>query len=279
MKPSVMRARMAVLAASFLCSFLVGAISRAQVQTTGGSAGAMQQLNSRANVQQIVQVQGKEDSAYAAFSAVKDEDPNKKIKLGQDFLAKYPNSHYAENVDVGLMNAYYTKQDWRNFYASADGALALKPDEVDVLVTVGWVIPHLYDPRDPNAEKLLDKAESYEKRAIPMIATMPKPAAMKDAEFPRFKVQKSNEAHSALGLIYFRRQDYEDSVRELQEATQNTPSPDQTDLFILGTSLENLNRNAEAVQSFARCGQIEGGLQEQCKQGAIRAKEQSTQSR
>lgn len=237
----------------------------------------MQQLDSRANVQQILQVQAKEDAAYAAFSAVKPEDTDKKIKLGQDFLGRYPNSKYAENVNVGLMNAYYAKQDWQNFYASADRALALKPDEVDVLLTVGWVIPHLYDPRDPDAEKLLDKAETYEKRAIPDIAAMPKPAKMKDAQFAELKLQKSNQAHSALGLIYFRRNDYDDSVKELQQATQNTASPDQTDLFILGTSLEKLNRHAEAAESFDRCGQIAGGLQDQCKQGGARAKAQGAQ--
>ena len=268
-----MNARIAVLASAGLCSFLVGSFAGAQVQTQGGQPGTMQQLNSRASVQQILQVQGKEDAAYAAFNQVKPEDFDKKIKVGQDFLRKYPNSKYTENVDVGLMNAYYGKQDWQNFYAAADHALALKPDEVDVLVTVGWVIPHIYDSQDPNAEKLLDKAETYEKRAIPAIATMSKPADMKDAQFSAYKVQKSNEAHSALGLVYFRRQDYDNAVKELQQATQNTPTPDQTDLFVLGASLQNLNRNTEAAQSFDRCAQITGGLQEQCKHGADRAKQ------
>jgi len=239
----------------------------------------MQQLNSRASIQQVLQVQAKEDAAYADFSAVKPEDPDKKIKLGQDFLGRYPNSKYAENVDVGLMNAYYAKQDWKNFYSSADSALALKPDEVDVLVTVGWVIPHVYDPRDPDAEKLLDKAETYEKRAIPAIATMPEPAGVKDSQFPDFKLQKSNQAHSALGLIYFRRHDYDNSVKELQQATQNTASPDQADLFVLGTSLERLNRRAEAAESFDRCAQIAGGMQDRCKQGAARVRAQGAQPR
>ena len=203
----------------------------------------------------------------------KPDDLDRKIKLGQDFLGQFPNSRYAESVDVGLMNAYYAKQDWQNFYTSADRALALKPDEIDVLVTVGWVIPHVYDPHNPDAAKLLDKAETYEKRAIPDIEAMPKPAEMKDSQFSDFKLRKMNQAHSALGLVYFRRHDYENSVKELQQATQNIASPDQTDLFILATSLEKLNRRAEAAESFDRCGQIAAGLQQQCKQGAARARQ------
>jgi len=241
--------------------------------------GGMQQLNSRSNVQQIMQVQGKEQEDYDAFTRVKPEDLDRKIKLGQQFLGKYPSSKYAENIDVALMNAYYGKQDWQNFYTSADNALALKPDEVDVLVTVGWVIPHVYDPKDPDAEKLLSKAEDYEKRAIPAIATMSKPDGMKDNQFSAFKMQKVDEAHSALGLVYFRRADYDNAVKELQQSTQNTQTPDQTDLFVLGTSLEQLKRHTEAAQTFDRCAQIPGGFQDQCKQSATRAKALGTQAK
>lgn len=277
MKPSITNIRIELLAALCLCSFFVGGVSGAQVQTQGGQAGTMQQLNSRANVQQMLQVQGKEDAEYADFSAVKAEDLDKKIKLGQGFLGKYPNSKYAEHVDIELMNAYYAKQDWKNFYASADRALALKPDEVDVLVTVGWVISHRYDPSDPDAEKLLDKAETYEKRAISDIETIVKPAEMKDSQFSEFKLQKSNQAHSALGLIYFRRHDYDNSVKELQQATQNATSPDQMDLLVLGTSLDQLNRHSEAADSFDRCGEIAGGLQDRCKQFAAVERKQNAQ--
>ena len=239
------------------------------------SPDPVQQLNRRSAIQQVLQVQGEEDAAYADFRDVKPGDVDKRIKLGEAFLRKYSNSKYTESVHVGLVNAYYAKQDWQNFYASADKALALNPDEIDVLVTVGWVIPHFYDRRDPDAEKLLEKAETYEKRAIPEIANMPEPPDMKDAQFSDFKTQKLNQAHSALGLVYFRRQDYESAVKELQQATQSTETPDQADLFVLATSLDKLNRHGEAADLFDRCGQIAGGLQEQCKRSEARAKDQA----
>ncbi|HTR47466.1 MAG TPA: hypothetical protein VMM16_08790 [Verrucomicrobiae bacterium] len=277
MKSSVIGARIALLAASCLCGFFLATACSAQVQTTGGQPGAMQQLNSRSNVQQILQVQGKEDEDYTDFTAVKPQDLDKKIKLGENFLGKYPNSKYAEQVDVGLMNAYYAKQDWKNFYASADRALALRPDEVDVLVTFGWVISHRYDSHDPDAAKLLGEGETYEMRAISDLESMTKPPEMKEVQFSDFKAQKSIQAHSALGLIYFRHKDYENTVKELQQATQSNKSPDQTDLMVLGTSLDQLNRHAEAADSFDKCGQIAGSLQDRCKQFAIAERNQSAQ--
>ena len=214
---------------------------------------------------------------YKAFYGA--GDPAKKIQLGNKFLQKYPTSPFAEPVCVGLMNVYYDQQDWTNFYASADKALALKPDDVDVLTTVGWVIPHLYNPNDSDAEQRLDKAEKYQKLAIEVLTKMPKPPEISDAQFAALKAQKSVQAHSGLGLVYFRRRDFENSAKELQQATQGNPSPDQADLFVLGVDLQNTNNYAGAADAFDRCGQIAGGLQDQCKQGANAAKKQAASSK
>jgi tetratricopeptide (TPR) repeat protein len=208
----------------------------------------------------------KEQKAYDAF--YRTEDADKKIQLGTAFLAKYPTSVFAEAVDSGLSSAYYDKQDWTNFYTAANKALALKPDDVDVLTTVGWVIPHVYNSHAEGAAKQLDEAEACEKSAIQILNKMPKPAGLTDAQFAAAKTQKAVQAHSALGLVYFRRGDYANSVTELRLATDNSSNPDQTDLFVLGTDLKNLNRSTEAAEAFGRCSQIAGVMQDRCKQSA-----------
>jgi tetratricopeptide (TPR) repeat protein len=221
-------------------------------------------------------VDPQEEAAYKAFYDAKSADADNKIKLGQDFIQKYPMSRYLESVYAGLVQAYYVKQDWVNFYASADKALAVNPDDIPVLVTVGWVIPHVYNPKDPDGPKDLDKAERYEKHAIELSGALPKPATMTDAQFLQSKSSVLTEAHSGLGLVYFRLQDSEDSVKELQQATQGSANPDPTDLFVLGVGLQSLDRNAEAVDAFNRCSQIQGALQERCKQSADAAKKSAS---
>ena len=180
---------------------------------------------------------------------------------------------------AGLSQAYYAKQDWKNLYLISDKALAVNPDDVDILTMVGWVIPHVIDPNAADAGKQLDKAEDYEKRAIKDIPTLTKPPGMTDEQFSTTKLEKTAEAHSGLGLVYFRRQDFENAATELQQATQTNPNPDATDFFALGASLQNSGHFAEAVDAYTRCSQIMGSLQDACKQNADKAKQLAAQKK
>jgi hypothetical protein len=251
-----------------------------QATPTGPSTDMQQtELHELTDVQRQpgVKIDPKEQAAYDAFYHVNSENLDKKIQLGDAFLAKYPSSVFDEAVDAGLVNVYFEKQDWKNFYSTADKALALKPDDVDVLATEGWVIPHFYNPHDENAEEQLAKAETLEKHAIEVLVTMAKPASLTDGQFAASKAQKATQAHSALGLVYFRREDYAHSAAELAQALQGNASPDQTDLYVLGIDYQNLSRFSEAADLFGRCAQALGNLSDRCKESADEAKHQAAQ--
>ena len=236
-----------------------------------------QQLNtSEAKNQKIDK---KENNAYKAYYNTSPQDVDKRIQLGQGFVQKYPSGPYTEVVYAGLVQAYYVKQDWKDMFASSDKALALNPENVDVLITTGWVIPHIYDPNAPDADKLLSKAEDYEKRALQDLSTMTTPAGETDAQFVAMKAEKAREAHSGLGLVYFRRQDFENSAKELALATQGTPNPDPTDLYALGAALQNMQQLGSAAKAFDQCAQISGSLQDECKQKADAAHKLAAQAK
>ncbi|MGH9686446.1 MAG: hypothetical protein ACRD5K_05065 [Candidatus Acidiferrales bacterium] len=241
----------------------------------GGASTINQEVNASQNqlddltdVQRQTGIDPSQQNAYKKFFGVSSADPDQKIKLGTEFSKKYPTSSYTEAVDAGLTNAFFMKQDWNNFYAYADKTLALNPDEVDVLTSVGWVIPHQYDPNQPGAAARLATAESDEKHALDLLSKMPKPKGMSDAEFEAAKAQKARQAHSALGLIYFRRGDYSDSANELQQSTLAASGADQTEVFVLGVDLKNMNRQADAEAAFTRCSRMPGPLQSRCQQEA-----------
>jgi len=281
MKRLLKMTRILVLGAVFACPAGSARVARAQgtdpnlVPELEKKQQTNQQMEQRALQTPASKVDPQEEAAYKAFYDSNPQDADTRIKLGEAFVQKYPMSRYDESVYAGLTHAYYAKQDWKNFYASGSKALALNPDDPSVLVIVGWVIPHSLNPSDPNASSDLDRAEKYEKHAIEVIGMMTKPPNMTDDQFSQTKAMLLSQAHSGLGLVYFRRQQSEDSAKEMQQATQGSASPDPTDLFVLGLDLQSLNRFGEAADAFNRCGQIPGALQDRCKQSADAAKKQA----
>lgn len=287
MRPLFLGVAVRMFSIAFAASFALAAVCHAQMAVAGGQQATpvnagVDSLQTELHMLTDVQKQGgaqdpAEVNAYKAF--YKANEPAKKIELGNSFLQKYPKSALDEPVDVGLLSVYYAKQDWKNVYSTADNALALKPDDLYVLTTVGWVIPHVSQPSDADADQLLDKAETYAKHAIEIMPTMSKPSYMNDAQFAELKTQSAIQAHSALGLVYFRRGDYDNSAKELQQSTPSTANPDPADLYVLGIDFQNLNRFADAADAYNRCGQIAGPLQDRCKQSADAAEKQIPQSK
>jgi tetratricopeptide (TPR) repeat protein len=217
------------------------------------------------------------DTAYKAF--LKEQDPAKKLDLGKNFARMYPDSALVESVDVNMMNVYETQKDWKDAYQYAGFALKLQPDDVDVLTSVSWTIPHVYDPNDPDADQQLNTAETYAKHAIEVLAKMPKPSGMKDDQFAATKAKRTFQSHSALGLVYFRRDDYENSAKELVLATKDNPHPDAADLFVLGADMQNLKRFGEAADAWGACAQMASSLQNQCQQNADISRRQADVSK
>jgi tetratricopeptide (TPR) repeat protein len=292
MKNRLDNTALAMFAVSLMVFAILSPASRAQQQSTSqqGQQQSQQQQQEAKPGQQgqappNAQAQGpaeapkvdpEEEKAYQAFTDLKPDDYDQQIQQGEDFVKKYPQSRYDELVYSRLTNAYYSKQELDKMYASGDKALALNPNDVTVLVLVGWVIPHNYDPNDLEADRRLAKAEGYEKHALDVLPTLPKPAGMTDEQFAAAKSKEEATAHSGLGLIYFREQKAEDSLKELQQATAGDQS-DPVDFFIMGIDLKSLKRFTDAADAFQKCAQIPGAMQARCKQQADQAKSQAAQ--
>jgi len=279
----------AIVGAAILALAFTGA---ARAQSQGGSGSTTQSTSGQS--QQSQQNQQKpgatdqsqqtspqgtnapEDVDYKAFYVLKIDDFDQQIKLGEAFVAKYPAGKYSESVYSRLTQAYYAKQNFAKMYEVGDKALAINPDDVSVLVRLGWVTPHNNaDPNDMDAEHKLQKAETELKHALDVLGTLPKPAAMTDDDFTKAKAQTLEQAHSGLGLVYFRQGKYDQSATELQISTQGL-TPDPTDLYVLGIDFNKLNKFSDAADACEKCAGQPGQLQNACKQRAAQAKQQAT---
>lgn len=275
MKSSPMNRCMWLTAGLMAASLFVPALSSGQNRgsSSGPSTNPLSQTDSvraseeidTANLQQHLG-DPKEEAAYQAF--YKANEDAKKIKLGNAFLTKYPGDRYSEAVYEELAQAYYNRKDLASFYTYSDKGLSLFPDDVHLLALTGWVIPRAFTPDEPDGDKKLNKAETYERHALDVMGKMAKPDVFTDEQFTQFKTGESAVAHSGLGLIYFRREKYDESAKELQIAIPGEANPDQTDLFILGADLENMSHFKEAADAFNRCAQITGMMQDRCREYA-----------
>ena len=248
--------------------------TQSQQQQPPAKPGETQAAPAQQAAPEAPKVDPEEEKAYQDFSSLKPDDFDKQIELGETFVAKYPNSKYEEIVYSRLTNDYFNKQQLEKMYAASDKALALNPNDVTVLVLVGWVIPHSINANDVDADRRLAKAEGYEKHALELLPTLAKPATISDEEFATAKAKETATAHSGLGLIYFREQKPEDSLKELQAATAAEDQADPVDLFIMGVDLDGLKRYKDAVDAFQKCAQAPnaGVMQDRCKQQADKAK-------
>ena len=275
-----------IIAASLLVAALSApGRSLAQGNSTGPINNSITQMDGRQANKDVTEEylreqlgDPKEEAAYQAFHKASDQDPDKKIHLGIAFLAKYQKDRYSQAVYEELSQTYYNKKDLPSFYTYSEKGLSLFPDDVHLLALSGWVAPRAFDSHDPDADKKLDKAESYEKHALDVLGTLVKPEGVTDEQFAQFKTGESAVAHSGLGMIFFRREQYEQSVKELEIATKNQATPDSTDYFILGADLENLGRYKDAAEAFNRCAQMPGAMQENCKKYSADATQRAANS-
>jgi len=285
MKLCVMNSRIWLVVGMMAASLCLPVDSRAQ--TSGNSAGnpgmtsnTLTQRDADLTTNQIMEKSLGDpiaEEAYQAFHNAKDAD--KKIKLGEDYINQYPSDRHIQAAYDELTQAYSATHDMENFYKWSDKGISLFPDDVTLLAMTGWVIPRAYRPDDPDGEARLGKAEKYAKHAIEVLNTMQPPTGMPQQQFDQYKTEELSTAHSALGLVYFRQEKFEDSTKEIQEATQGTQSPDPTDFFVLGAAYQNLNQYKEAADAFNRCAQMPGGLQANCKQNADNATKLAAQSK
>jgi tetratricopeptide (TPR) repeat protein len=268
--------------------FGMGAVPAAPAQQVSGAQGKGQQAPKPADQNKTEQpqqgagqtappaeapkVDPQEENAYKAFYDLKPGDFDQEIKLGEDFIVKYPQSRYLAIIYSRLANAYYNKQQMDKMVAAGGKAVTLNPDDYTVLVLVGWYLPHVSSSDQVDGSQRLDKAEQYLKHALELEPAYQRPAGMSDEDFTKAKNEVLAQAHSGLGLVYFRRGRVADSVTELETATRLSSNPDPTDYYVMGVDLEQLKRYGEAAEAFDKCGQIQGGLQSRCKQETDKVK-------
>ncbi len=216
-----------------------------------------------------------EDDAYKAAMDAKANDVPRRIQLGEEFVAKYPQSRYLESVLSALTLNYLIVGNTQKMINTGDKALGLNPDDVLVLALMGQTLSRAWNPNAPDAQAQLDRAEKYAKRTIELTPNLQKPAGTSDQDFANANNQRLSLAHSGLGVVNFQRHKFAESIADLEEAVKIVPNPDPVNYYVLGLAQVNSQHFNDAVTSFTKCAEIPWQLQASCKARLEDAKKQA----
>ena len=205
-----------------------------------------------------------EEEGYKALYAARGGSPASQIQLGEDFLKKFPQSHYLAGVYSQLTTAYYGEEQIDKMFEVGNKAIELNPDNVDVLALLAMAMSRRVKSTTPDAAQQYQKAEAYARHAIELIPNLPKPVGIDDAGFEKAKNEKLAMAHSGLGLIDIQHQKFEDARTELTQAVQLASSPDPVDYYLLGNADVQASYYNDAVAAYEKCAAA-GPLVAQCK--------------
>jgi tetratricopeptide (TPR) repeat protein len=201
-----------------------------------------------------------ENNAYKAIYNARTGDPAHVNELGEAFVVKYPMSVYVGPVYAMLTNSYLKTDQTDKMIDAGNKALAIDPDNVDVLPILAWAIPRRVAGNSPE----LPKAQGYAHHALELIATLEKPKEMSDDDFTKSKNQMIAMAHDGLGVAAMKMGKYDDAIAELTQAIQLSDEPDPVDNYLLGMADENTNHFTDAIANFTKCA-ANGPMQAQCK--------------
>jgi tetratricopeptide (TPR) repeat protein len=226
------------------------------------------------------------------FRAVQSElDPDKCITLAEDFAKKYPQSTVLSYIYALETHAYQMKNDAPKTVEFAEKSLAVKKDNVDMLMTAANVIPtpQYIQLHKGEEEQLLNKAESYCQQAVQALDQLKKPANMDDATFAKEKTTAMAGIHASLGLIHYDRasqglmgwdkDELAKAEKEFQQAVTITDHPDAADYYRYAQVFVQEGKIDDAIAAFTKASELGQGVVKQYAEKNIEIlKQQKAQS-
>jgi tetratricopeptide (TPR) repeat protein len=196
---------------------------------------------------------------YNAFQAANAEkDPQARVKLLDDFVAKFPNSTLNQYVYQLYIKTYSDLKNYPKAIESADKLVALG-DKADVtqrlqaLVARCQVFPYAYNPKAPDAPDQLKKERDAALEGAKLLAALPKSdPKMSDADFAEQKKPGMALFQNAVGYACSQLKDYPCAVAAFKTVLTLTPT-DAVASYRLGVAYLEM-KPTQALDGFWALG-------------------------
>ena len=126
---------------------------------------------------------------YNAYQAAANEkDAKQRIKLLDDFVAKFPNSTLLPYVYQAYWDAYGQLRNYAKVSENTEKYLAMGeknpvPNRLTAAYQHSFSLEPGYNPKDPNAKDYLTKGRDVAQQGLKLLDQFQKPANMTDAQF------------------------------------------------------------------------------------------------
>ena len=170
--------------------------------------------------------QWKSRAEYDAFQAfVKENDPQKRVKLIQDFIQKYPKSDFLANAYVAEMQTYVQMNQTDQATAAAKKALSADSDNLYALSYLSFTFPYTFKSTDANASAELSQAKQHAQHGLDVLQNLQKPDGVSEQQFEASVKPKTKRAvfNIALGFVAVQQKDYNQAIKYLEAAAQDQP--------------------------------------------------------
>ncbi len=211
---------------------------------------------------QQAQPQPKSQEEVDAIMAVQGaQDPTARIAAAEKLLKDFKDTEFKEFANYMMMLSYQQLNDFENMLIFGDETLKHNEDNVGVLLQLSFAIPTRTREFDLDKEEKLSKAEDYAKRAITLIPNLPKmDPNLPDEEWLATKKDFMSQANESLGLIAFKRENFDGAVESLTKAIELAEAPTGSTLYHLANAY---HRGGDATKALEAVNKsiAAGGMQ------------------
>lgn len=147
------------------------------------------------------------------------------IAAAESFEKSFPKSEMLPNVFKMELEAWIANGDAKNAILAGEKGLQLAPKNIDLLSELAYLIADTQS--DPSS---LDKSESLANTALELLGNLQIPRVIKPKEWEMIRGPLESKAHSALGLVEFKRGLLPEAIDQFESALQPGVA-DETPIF------------------------------------------------
>ena len=177
--------------------------------------------------------------------------PEKTLNLADALLSTFPDSEFKAQVYRFKMHAYRSLGDVGKTLESGEKSLAANPLDVDTLLTLASVLPN-QNAGTKDFDLVLQKAGDCANRALRELETLKASRSVSLSDWGAFQRRMRASAHEALGVVAFKREDYTESVKQLERCVRENPIEEGPQLFKLGVAYQFTGDRRKAVTALER---------------------------